>query len=42
MLVFKWIEDGLVYSPRYMAKMLYQLVQMPNMAFNVAGFFVEA
>ncbi|MFL2063847.1 TetR/AcrR family transcriptional regulator [Latilactobacillus sakei] len=41
-LVFKWIEDGLVYSPRYMAKMLYQLVQMPNMAFNVAGFFVEA
>lgn len=41
-LVFKWIEDGLVYSPRYMAKMLYQLIQMPNMAFNVAGFFVEA
>ncbi|MCT3526652.1 TetR/AcrR family transcriptional regulator [Latilactobacillus curvatus] len=41
-LVFKWVNDGLVYSPRYMAKMLYQLVQTPNTTFDVAQFFVEA
>ncbi|KRL61516.1 TetR/AcrR family transcriptional regulator [Latilactobacillus fuchuensis] len=40
-LVFKWIEDGLVYSPRYMAKILYQLVQMPNVHFDLAQFFIE-
>ena len=41
-LVFKWIEDGLVYSPRYMAKILYELIQIPTAHFNVAQFFIEA
>lgn len=41
-LVFKWLEDGLVYSPRYMAKILNQLMQSQTTAFNVAQFYIES
>ncbi|KRM23953.1 TetR/AcrR family transcriptional regulator [Latilactobacillus graminis] len=41
-LVFKWVEDGLVYSPCYMAKILYQLVQSAQPTFDVAQFFIKA
>jgi AcrR family transcriptional regulator len=40
-LVFKWLADGLVYSPRYMAKTLRQLLQVQVTEIDVAKFFIE-